>query len=144
MGLRGIALAAVMAVTTWQPAVAQDATVDGTIVVELNRLEPYQQGCRVYFLLENQSSTTIEEFQLDTYLFNEEGVIERWLAFSTPPLPAGRPRVSVLGLEDIPCESINRMLLNDVRVCQAEGGVELANCASVIEARNRTSASFEF
>ena len=143
MRLRSLIAGAALVLAGNTPALAQQTELQGSIFVELNRLESIEGACRVYFLIENQTEVLLRTFQLDVYIFDQDGVIARRLAFDTPQMPPGSPRVRVLDLADIDCPDIGRMLLNGALLCEDETG-ERDDCESAISVRSRAEAPFDF
>ena len=143
MRLRSLIAGAALVLAGNTPALAQQTELQGSIFVELNRLESIEGACRVYFLIENQTEVLLRTFQLDVYIFDQDGVIARRLAFDTPQMPSGSPRVRVLDLADIGCPNIGRMLLNGALLCEDETG-ERDDCESAISVRSRAEAPFDF
>ncbi len=105
-------------------AVADDdkaAQDQAAITVELNKLEPYEKGCRVYILISNTSSTTYDAFKLDLVMFKTDGIIGRRFEFNLAPMPALKRTVKLFDLNDPKCEDIGSFLVNDVMECRSAG-----------------------
>ena len=143
MRLRSLIAGAALVLTGNTPALAQQTPLEGSIFVELNRLEPIEGACRVYFLIENRTDVLIRTFQLDVYIFDQDGVIARRLAFDTPQMPPGSPRVRVLDLAEVNCADVGRMLLNGALLCEDEAG-DRDDCEDVITVQSRADAPFDF
>ena len=105
--LTGIAVALAV---TGGPASAQDAAgLTGTIAIELNRMEDTpNNGCRVFFVLNNDTDVTLTALQPDIYVFGADGVILRRMVFNAPPMPEGSQRAMALDLADQSCSGIGR------------------------------------
>jgi hypothetical protein len=95
--------------------------------LELNRLEPREPGCRVWFVVNNPAAEPLDPLRLDLVLFGRDGVILRRLAVDVGPLPAGRTVVRIFDVTGQPCEGIGQLLLNDLLAC---GGTEPAQRAA--------------
>jgi hypothetical protein len=90
--------------------------------LELNKLEPITEGaagCRVYFVITNPDAEVINPLRLDVILFGADGVILRRIAVDLGPLPARKTGVRLFDLQGLACDSIGRVLINDVLACQA-------------------------
>lgn len=109
--------------------------------IELNRLDTEAEACQASLVMENGTETTFEQLVLDLVMFGEDGIIARRLAVDVAPLRAGRMSVKVFAVDRTACESIGRVLLNDVLSC-AGGEGPLAGCFELIDTRSRVSAEF--
>lgn len=115
--------------------------VDGSIQVELNKLEPSDGGCRAYLVLENGSSDAYEVLKLDIVIFGTDGVVERRLAVQVAPLPAGKTSLKVFDVGGLPCERIGRLLLNDVLECADSSGA-FDDCLHLLSTTTRAAVPF--
>lgn len=98
------------------------AHADAPLPLELNKLEPLSQGqagCRVYFVVTNPEAETVEQLRLDLILFGTDGVILRRIALDLGPLTAKKTGVRLFDLQGLACDSIGRVLINDVLACHA-------------------------
>ena len=68
------------------PAAAPAA--GGGVTLELNKLEPYEKGCRTYMVVNNTSDTVYQSFKLDFVLFQPDGVISKRIALDLAPIKA--------------------------------------------------------
>ncbi|MEX0693410.1 MAG: Tat pathway signal sequence domain protein [Rhodospirillales bacterium] len=91
---------------------------DSGISMQLNKLEPVAQGCRVYMVFTNGTSATLSSFKPDLVFFNREGVIADRLVVEGGPLAPGKTRVRLFDVAKLACADIARVLLNDLRTCQ--------------------------
>ena len=117
------------------------AAVDGSIQVELNKLEPSNGGCRAYLVLENGSLGAYEALKLDIVIFGTDGVVEKRLAVQVAPLPAGKTSLKVFDVGDLPCERIGRLLLNDVLECADSTGT-FDDCLPLFSTKTRGAVPF--
>jgi hypothetical protein len=112
---------------TISPALAQEAT---PLRLELNRLEPRDNGaCRVW-LVANNAAEALDPLRLDLVLFGKDAVILRRLAVDVGPLPAARTAVRIFDVAGLRCDEIGQVLLNDVLAC---GGAEPADRARCVD-----------
>jgi len=100
------------------PALAAE---DG-VSVELNKLEPSGEACRAYLVLENGAGSAFETLKLDLVMFDTDGVVAKRLAVETAPLPAEKTSLKVFDMEGLACETVGRVLLNDVMACADASG----------------------
>lgn len=109
------ALFGVVALAAAGPAVAAQ-----TVSVELNRLEPVEDGCRVSLVVANPGDKAFDSLKLDLVFFDRQGVISRRLVVEAGPLRASKTTVKLFDASKTPCEDIGRLLLNDVTACGGE------------------------
>lgn len=130
-------LAAALLLAAWAPA---SSGAEG-LRVELNKLEPLDSACRAYLLFENRTPASIRTLKLDLVMFNPEGVISRRLAVEGGPLPEGKTSVKLFDINEVTCDSVQRVLLNGVLSCSDDQG-ERNDCLDLIETASRSSADF--
>lgn len=138
MHMRG-ARCVVLALALLGSPIAATAADEGSLRVELNRLEPLDNACRVYLVLANGTSEAFDSFKLDLVLFDTDGVIARRLAVEAAPLRAQKTSVKLFDLDALPCERVGTVLLNDVLSCNGAAG-PVADCVARIETASRASA----
>ena len=97
-------------------------TPDGSVQVELNKLEPSNGDCRAYLVLENKSSSAFTVLKIDIVIFGTDGIVEKRLAVQTAPLPPSKTSLKVFDVGGLSCERIGRLLLNDVLECADVAG----------------------
>jgi hypothetical protein len=94
---------------------APPAFADGAeLGVELNRLEPQDDSCRVYLVFENKLGVNLDALQLELVLFDNEGFVQRRLTLDAAPIPAEKTSVKLFDLAGMPCDEIGRMLVNNL------------------------------
>lgn len=109
------------------------------ITVELNKLEPQPQACRVYLLIANPSDQDITDLKIDFILFNQDQVIEKRVAASLAPIAAGKTTVKLFDIDGQDCARVGSVLINDVMSCSGTTGA-IADCAKRITPSSRTGA----
>lgn len=109
---------------------------EGSIAIELNKLEPQGEQCRAYLVIENKGSTDYSELKLDLVLFNPDGVIGRRFAVELAPLKANKRTVKLFDLEATACDQVGSFLINDVMECKAASG-PIADCLQSITTSTR-------
>lgn len=109
--------------------------------IELNRFDDQNGACQASLVLENGTETAFQQLVLDLVMFDADGVILRRLAVDMAPLRAGRMTVKAFAADGIACESIGRILLNDVLSC-ADAAGPTERCFDLIDTRSRTHAEF--
>lgn len=130
-------LVALLVAASGAAAAAQGEQVS----VELNKLEPADDACRTYLVLENGFERELESLRLDLVVFDTDGIIARRLAVETGPLAAGTTRVKAFNFDRVDCDAVGRLLLNGVLDCEtADGAVE--GCARAVEPSSRGDVPF--
>lgn len=138
MHMRDARCAAVALALLMQVGAAAAVDAPG-LRVELNRLEPVGDACRVYLVLANGTADSFNAFKLDLVLFDTDGVIARRLAVEAAPLRAEKTSVKLFDLDALACDRVGSVLVNDVLACgTAAGPVE--DCVGRIETASRTAA----
>ncbi|WP_285674894.1 hypothetical protein [Paralimibaculum aggregatum] len=127
-------IAAQMAVAG-APASAQDAR----LVVELNKFEDVESGCRSFFLFRNQTETVFAAFEMSLAILDKGGVIDRLLTIDAAPLPAERTTLKLFEIPEIGCADIGEVLLHDITACAPQNEAEL-DCFPLIDLSSKTSA----
>jgi hypothetical protein len=94
----------------------------GSIAIELNKLEPQGNQCRAYFVVNNKNKTSYEALKLDLVLFRPDGVIGSRFAVDLAPLKADKRTVKLFELAATSCDQVGSFLINDVIECKAESG----------------------
>ena len=102
-----------------RPARAVDAK---GVLVELNKLEPQNKGCRVYLVVDNPSDAALQVLKLDPIFFRQDGIIDRRLAMDLGPVRPSKKSVKSFDLDTMPCDSIGSVLVNDVIDCRDAAG----------------------
>lgn len=114
-------------------ATAQEAAAPAPIAIELNKLEPQEGKCRTYLLFANRGETDYDTFKLDLVILDKDGIIAKRLAVEAGPLRADKRTVKLFDIDEIACEHIAELLLNDVLTCEASEGAAPAEAADCIE-----------
>lgn len=114
----------------------------GSFSLELNRLDAIDGGCRVTMVEKNGTSAAFSALKLDLVVFDGEGIVTKRVGVDAGPLKAGRTVVKTFDLKGLACESVGRVLINDVLACDAAGIAQDA-CLDVVEPRSRASAAFD-
>lgn len=119
-----------------------NAAESGTsgLQIELNKLEPVGEACRVYMVFQNETAQNLEELRLDLVLFGKDGVISKRLSVNAAPLDAGRKVVKTFDLAGIDCGGVGEVLLNDVTTCPRDAEAAAGCVAPAIATRSATGA----
>ena len=111
----------------------------GSIAIELNKLEPQGNQCRAYFVINNKNSASYQQLKLDLVLFRPDGVIARRFAVDLAPLSSGKRAVKLFELADTSCDDVGSFLINDVVECKADSG-PIGDCLKDITVSSLTKA----
>ena len=137
-----LALALVLAVGSPLPAGSGTAPVPHKIQVELSRLEPQAQSCRIYVLFENSTMVDFAALRLDLVMFDGgRGILSR-IGVPMRSLPPGRMRVAAFDAPGVDCSDIGSFLLNGVLLCQEQTGRLRDDCETLLHLSSRTRVPF--
>ena len=112
--------ASVIAASLFFASVA--AAEDGSISIELNKLEAQGQTCRAYVVVTNKSDKEYQSLNLDLVLFRPDGVIGRRFAINLAPLKPDKRTVKLFDIDETPCDQVGSVLINDVLECKTASG----------------------
>ena len=146
-GLRGAAACALALLAL--PALAGAALAEeragaekAPLKLQLNRLEPAGEACRVTMLVDNSKGTALKTYKLDLFAFDTEGVAQKRVAVEFGPLPARKTTVKIFDFPGIACPKIGRVLLNDVLACEG-GDAGREACLERTETETKAGVSFD-
>ena len=135
----GAVCAALALLVIAQPLVA----VEPELLIELNKLEDTDQGCRSLFLFDNGTGHELNRFRVDLILFDPEGVYAKQLLLDMAPLSDDKKVLaSFLLAEQKPCSSIGSILVNGLPVCENGSGAPL-DCVALLKVESRTDVPLE-
>lgn len=139
------ALAAVGLLVPASPTLAQEAA-DNRIVLELNTATDTDNGaCRLTFVALNNTPTGFARTGWQVGIFDASGIVRSILALEFGALPVGKTKIVQFDLAGQGCQNISRVVVNDVTLCQPEGGEDGVLASACLEALSTTSrASIEF
>ncbi len=107
--------------------------------LELNKLEEAEGACRAYLLFENRAAHSFQSLKLDLVMFGLDGVITKRLAIEGGPLPKDKTSVKLFEINGLKCETIGRILLNDVINCQNSAGDNLDGCIELVTTSSKNN-----
>ena len=116
-----------LAASPAQAGGGQSGPQPGATALELNKLEPYEKGCRAYMVVNNGSDATFQSYKLDLVLFQSDGVIGRRFALDLAPLKPQKKTVKLFELDGVGCDKIGSFLVNEVMECKTDAGPQ-ADC----------------
>jgi hypothetical protein len=103
----------------------------GSMSVQLNKVEPQGQGCRTYFVITNKGAAAYEILKLDLIVFRPDGVIGRRFAADLGPIKPNKRTVKLFDLDDTSCDQIGSILINEVLDCKV-GDTQKPDCLADI------------
>jgi hypothetical protein len=120
-------------------SVAQAA--DGSLAIELNALKPDADSCRVTFLATNDLAAQLDNATLEIALFDASGAIDRLVSLDFKTLAPGKTKVLQFALAGLACDSVSRVLINDVTACEGEG-IDPGACLAGLKTTSRVTPEF--
>lgn len=111
------------------------------VQVELNKLEPREDDCRAYLILENRTKQAFTSLKFDLVMFDTDGVVAKRLAVETAPLAAGKTSLKVFIISSLKCDTLGRLLLNEVMACASASG-PIDDCQALIATAARGKVPF--
>jgi len=133
-------LTSLLVMTLATPAMAQ-SPAPAAFDIELNALTPSETGCRVTFLATNRLGTELTRSAFEIALFGADGGIDRLVSLEFRAMPEGKARVLQFDIADLTCESISRVLINDVVACEGEG-LDPKACLIALKPSSRLATGF--
>ena len=118
------------------------AAGEGTITIELNKVEETDQGCRPLFLFDNQSGHQLNKFQVELVLFDSKGVYSRQILLDMAPLYKDKKVLASFLMSELPCSDIGGMLVNALPSCANSAGTDL-DCLSLLEVNSKSTIPLE-
>ncbi len=134
-GRAALGLAAALA-SLCLPALPVTAA-EGSLNIELNKLDDTEEGCRSVFVFDNRTGHELGRFRVDLILFDPKGVYSKQLLLDMAPLYADKKTVASFLLGDQDCAGIGSILVNDVPWCENGAGAAL-ECVKMLDVRSLT------
>ena len=108
------------------PVLAQETAPKTALTLELNALQPAEAGCRVTFLATNALGAPLDRAAVEVAMFNTDGAIDRIVTLDFKSLAQGKTKVLQFELADLTCDTLGRLLVNDITACEGIGIVPTA------------------
>lgn len=116
-GTKSVAMGAIVLALCATPAFAQEKA----ITIELNDAANAENACRLVFVAVNRTGVLLEKTSYDVITFDTSGKVGKSLTFQFGRLPIGKTKVVQFDLPGQTCDSISRLLVNDVSECSVDG-----------------------
>lgn len=114
---------------------------DGGLAVELNALKSDADNCRVTFLATNGLAAELGKVTLEIALFDASGSIDRLVSLDFKAWVPGKTKVMQFALAGLACDSVSRVLINDVTACEGDG-IDPGACLATLKTTSRVKPEF--
>ena len=128
------ALAAVMLLGGAGPSLAKGEKPD--LSIELNTTNPLKDACQLMMVIDNRSSIRFNKFTLELVLFDKTGVITSRVLAAIGRLRPIKSHFVSFPIEDVICDDLGRVLLNEVTECEYEAEAKF-DCTEVVAVKHR-------
>ncbi len=108
--------------------------------LELNRLTGNDNGCELAFVVANHMGRALDQSSFEIVIFNEESLVDMMVMLDFGALPDGKTKAKKFQIAGRSCESLTRLLVNDVTACGSEASN--AECLEALSASTRTGVEF--
>lgn len=92
------------------------------IAIQLSRTKTVAGGCEATFGLRNGLGSTLDRFQLDLYVFGDDGVARHRSIIDLAPLRREKTIVITFRISPEPCATVSKVVVHDVPSCRAADG----------------------
>jgi hypothetical protein len=116
--------------------VTTEASPSPAIEIELNKVEPLDNACRIYLVLQSTMPADLDALLLELVSFDAEGVISQRVAVDLAPLRSRKLTVKTFDVPDTSCERVSRLLVNDALECRSPDG-PINTCLDLIRVTAR-------
>lgn len=129
-------VAVIAAIVLWSSAAS---ALSGQLIIELNKFETIENGCRTFFLFRNKTDVTFQGFEMSLAILDKQGIIDRLLTVEAAPLKVGRTTLKLFEIPETQCDNIGEILLHEIAKCEPDQGGPL-DCFTVIDLKSRAAA----
>jgi hypothetical protein len=91
------------------------------IAIELNKASNNEAGCRLTFVVKNDTESLLEKASYEIAAFDSAKTVTKLLVFEFGRLPVGKTKVVEFALAGVGCADISRILINTAPECVADG-----------------------
>ena len=100
--------------------------------IELNGAESVDNACRLTFLMHNKLASDVSALSFELAVINKQGLVTGLLLLRSGLLPTNMERVKQFDLPQTQCDKVDRLLINTVVECVAQG-VDIAECRAALK-----------
>ena len=137
MLFRHVALSVLLASSVPVLALAQSAEdASSSLFLELNAIQDVGGGCRLTFLVRNETGVAIDKAVFETVLLYTSGGVVKLSLFDFRDLPVDRPRVRQFDQAGMACNTVGPALINGASTCVVDG-VESGVCHDALSLSSR-------
>lgn len=137
----GVGVLVVMLMLSFPAIGAPAEGSDKGVVIELNRLSPVKNACRMSLVFTNMMDVPVDALAIETVLFNKQDSVERFLVLKSRPLTPKKIRVQQFDVAGVPCDGFGKLLLNDVKECKA-ANLDPGTCLERITPSSKAGVPF--
>ena len=120
---------------------AQAQETAPALAVELNALQPIENGCRFTFVTTNNLGGELANAAFELVLFDKAGMVSRMTIVDFKDLPQGKTKVRQFDFSGVDCANVSRVLVNDATQCVGDG-IEPGACIRNLKTETRTETVF--
>lgn len=113
---------------------------DKFLSLELNKLEAFEKGCRISFVVKNQLGETLNKTAIELVVFDDQQLISQMVLLDLGRFVPDKTRAIQFDLPQ-PCDKISRLLINDFTQCALDTAPREA-CLSSLRASTRSKVEF--
>lgn len=117
---------------------------EGTLRMELNRVTDNEEGgCGLVVVTTNRLSQGLKRAAWQVAIFDQDGVVKSLPVLDFGALMVGKNKVGVFQMPDGTCDTISRIIINDVAECTADDDSDLRDaCLQSLETQSRSDIEF--
>jgi len=104
--------------------------------IELNGAESVDNACRLTFLMHNTFASDVNSLSFELAVINKQGLVTGLLLLRSGLLPQKMERVKQFDLPQTQCETVDRLLINTLVECEAQG-IDMAQCRAALKASSK-------
>lgn len=116
------------------------SAADKFLSLELNKLEPFEKGCRLSFVVKNQLGETLNKTAIELVVFDDQQLISQMVLLDLGRFMPDKTRAIQFDLPQR-CEKISRLLINDFTQCELDNAPRDV-CLSSLKVSTRSNVEF--
>jgi len=94
---------------------------DKAVAIELNKATDAGGGCRLTFVVGNQTGALLDKLSYEVAVFDANKTVMKLVLFEFGRFPVNKTKVVELALTGVACPNISRILVNTAPACVADG-----------------------
>lgn len=95
-------------------------TAPAGLAVEINKAEPYKNGCRVFLVIRNEIAVRIDNAQMDLVIFNKDGILSERFVVDLGRIRKAKTIIAPIDVDGTKCDEMGSILVNDMPNCKAD------------------------